>query len=94
MAKAGQQVAVCDGLVQQCFVARGTKFLVGFFFLQPCTRFVSWNDRPAGPLQASDVPVGPGREDFLHTLSGGQQGVDPPVVMMPGYGAGVGFYYR
>ncbi|KAG2422478.1 hypothetical protein HXX76_016002 [Chlamydomonas incerta] len=49
---------------------------------------------PAGPMHASEVPVGPGREDFLHTLSGGQQGVDPPVVLMPGYGAGVGFYYR
>ncbi|GIL81378.1 hypothetical protein Vretifemale_10367 [Volvox reticuliferus] len=47
-----------------------------------------------GPMQASDVKVGPGREAYLHTVSGGPANVDPPVVMMPGYGAGVGFYYR
>ncbi|KXZ42499.1 hypothetical protein GPECTOR_141g697 [Gonium pectorale] len=47
-----------------------------------------------GPMQARDVRVGPGKEDYLHTLSGGPGNVDPPVVMMPGYGAGVGFYYR
>ncbi|GIL68065.1 hypothetical protein Vafri_21379 [Volvox africanus] len=47
-----------------------------------------------GPMQASDVKVGPGREAYLHTLSGGPAGMDPPVVLMPGYGAGVGFYYR
>ncbi|GLC56231.1 hypothetical protein PLESTB_001082300 [Pleodorina starrii] len=45
-------------------------------------------------MQSSDVRVGPGKEAYLHTLSGGPPSVDPPVVMMPGYGAGVGFYYR
>ncbi|KAG2486348.1 hypothetical protein HYH03_014929 [Edaphochlamys debaryana] len=47
-----------------------------------------------GNMQASDVRVGPGPQAFLHTLSGGPASVDPPVVMMPGYGAGVGFFYR
>ncbi len=45
-------------------------------------------------MAASDVPVGPGKEAYLHTLTGGPQDATPPVVMMPGYGAGVGFYYR
>lgn len=45
-------------------------------------------------MTASEVPVGPGKESYLHTLTGGPQDATPPVVMMPGYGAGVGFYYR
>ncbi|GFR44731.1 hypothetical protein Agub_g6057, partial [Astrephomene gubernaculifera] len=49
---------------------------------------------PGGPLTARDVRIGPGKEDYLHTLQGGPDSVDPPVVLMPGYGAGVGFYYR
>lgn len=45
-------------------------------------------------LEVEDCSIGPGKEQYLHTLTCGPEEVQPTVVMMPGYGAGVGFYYR
>lgn len=46
-----------------------------------------------------DVQVAPKKDHYLHTLSnttsaegGEQQG--PALVLMPGYGAGTGFFFR
>lgn len=44
-------------------------------------------------LQAEDVQVGPHKEEYLHTLIGGSDD-KVPVVIMPGYGAGSGFWFR
>lgn len=42
-----------------------------------------------------DVAVGPGAEQFMHTTSGGVESpTTPPLVLMPGYGAGTGFFFR
>eukprot|EP00878_Enallax_costatus_P023828 GHUV01025380.1.p1 GENE.GHUV01025380.1~~GHUV01025380.1.p1 ORF type:complete len:414 (+),score=72.62 GHUV01025380.1:55-1296(+) len=49
--------------------------------------------------QVEDVPVAPKPEHYMHTLTnvtsaeGGQQ-QGPALVLMPGYGAGTGFFYR
>jgi hypothetical protein len=48
-------------------------------------------DAPA--LDVLDVPVGPGREERLHAVRAGDKS-KPPMVLMHGYGAGLGFYYR
>lgn len=45
------------------------------------------------PLERVDVPVGPGKQDFIHTVLGGDLS-KPPLVMAPGYAAGLGFYWR
>jgi abhydrolase domain-containing protein 5 len=43
------------------------------------------------PLAAADVRVGPGKEDFLHAVSGGAaNAASPSLVYVPGYGAGAG----
>jgi hypothetical protein len=44
-------------------------------------------------LQVSDVPVGPGQQDFMHTIAAGDVSA-PPLVCIPGYGAGAAFYWR
>jgi len=44
-------------------------------------------------LEVRDVPVGAGPQDFMHTISGGAPG-SPPLVLVPGYGAGAGFFFR
>eukprot|EP00955_Chlamydomonas_euryale_P068867 360255-Chlamydomonas_euryale.AAC.13 len=44
-------------------------------------------------MVASNVRVGPGKHDYIHTVSGGTPG-QPPLVMAPGYAAGLGFYWR
>jgi hypothetical protein len=44
-------------------------------------------------LQAENVQVGPHKEEYLHTLIGGSD-EKTPVVIMPGYGAGSGFWFR
>lgn len=46
-----------------------------------------------------DVPVGPGPEQYMHTLtnsssSGNEPVKGPAMVLMPGYGAGSGFFFR
>ncbi|KAG1679091.1 hypothetical protein FOA52_000446 [Chlamydomonas sp. UWO 241] len=45
------------------------------------------------PLEAINVPVGPGPQDFIHTVHGGKED-GPTMVMAPGYAAGLGFYFR
>jgi hypothetical protein len=40
-----------------------------------------------------DVPVGPGRQQYMHTITAGDAS-NPPMVLLPGYGAGAGFYFR
>ena len=48
-------------------------------------------------IEAVDVAVGPGAAEYMHTLRGGgaAPGADgPPVVYIPGYGAGSGFMFR
>ncbi|GAX75111.1 hypothetical protein CEUSTIGMA_g2555.t1 [Chlamydomonas eustigma] len=44
-------------------------------------------------LQQVDVPVGDGKQEFIHTVLGGTSN-QPPLVMAPGYAAGLGFYWR
>jgi hypothetical protein len=49
--------------------------------------------------QVEDVPVGPGPEQYMHTLtnsssSGSEPVQGPAMVLMPGYGAGTGFFFR
>ena len=45
------------------------------------------------PLDVRDVSVGQDQQQFMHTISAGDQ-ASPPMVMLPGYGAGSGFYFR
>jgi pimeloyl-ACP methyl ester carboxylesterase len=44
-------------------------------------------------LEIADVTVGAGRQDYMHTISAGDAAA-PPMVLLPGYGAGAGFYFR
>ena len=44
-------------------------------------------------LSIKDVAVGEGRQQSMHTNSVGEAGA-PPLVLLPGYGAGAGFYFR
>lgn len=45
------------------------------------------------PLDVQDVSVGQHRQQFMHTVSAGDA-ASPPMVVLPGYGAGSGFYFR
>lgn len=46
-------------------------------------------------LQAVDVRIGPGKEDYCHTLQGGAANTASPcLVYVPGYGAGSAFMFR
>ena len=38
-------------------------------------------------LSIRDVTVGPGRQQYMHTISVGAESA-PPMVLLPGYGAG------
>ena len=40
-----------------------------------------------------DSPVGSCMQDFIHTVVGGTA-TQPPLVMAPGYAAGLAFYWR
>ena len=44
-------------------------------------------------LDIQDVSVGEDKQQFMHTISAGDQ-ASPPMVVLPGYGAGSGFYFR
>ena len=47
------------------------------------------------PLEAKDVAFGPGKDEFMHTISGGfANTASPQLVYVPGYGAGSGFIFR
>ena len=37
--------------------------------------------------------MGEGRQQHMHTISAGEA-ASPPLVLLPGYGAGAGFYFR
>lgn len=45
------------------------------------------------PLEITNVKVGSSRQEYMHTISAGDPG-SPPLVLLPGYGAGAGFYFR
>lgn len=40
-----------------------------------------------------DVQIGDGSQDFMHTIAAGSAAL-PPMVCIPGYGAGAAFYWR
>lgn len=44
-------------------------------------------------LSVTDVRVGPGPHDYMHTITGGSPDATP-LVYIPGYGAGAGFLFR
>lgn len=39
------------------------------------------------------MSIGEGKQQFMHTISAGDE-ASPPMVVLPGYGAGSGFYFR
>ena len=39
------------------------------------------------------MPVGPGRQQYMRTITAGAED-SPPMVLLPGYGAGAAFYFR
>lgn len=43
--------------------------------------------------EVRDVSIGEGRQQFMHTIIAGDSS-NPPLVCLPGYGAGAGFYFR
>ena len=49
--------------------------------------------RCSGQYSVSDVRVGPTEAHTMHTITGGPAG-GTPVVMLPGYGAGAGFFWK
>jgi pimeloyl-ACP methyl ester carboxylesterase len=44
-------------------------------------------------MELRSISVGEGKQDFMHTISGGEE-TNPPLVCLPGYGAGAAFYFR
>lgn len=44
-------------------------------------------------LERRNVKVGEGKQDTMHTITGGQES-RPALVCLAGYGAGAGFYFR
>ena len=47
------------------------------------------------PLETKDIAFGPGKDDYIHTIIGGASNTaSPPLVYVPGYGAGSGFLFR
>lgn len=40
-----------------------------------------------------DTPIGEGKEEVIHSITGGSESA-PNLVCMPGYGAGAAFYFR
>eukprot|EP00884_Botryococcus_braunii_P004708 jgi/Botrbrau1/14238/Bobra.0381s0002.2 len=44
-------------------------------------------------LEVKDVAIGSGQQDFMHTIATGGLS-SPPLVCIPGYGAGAAFYWR
>ena len=59
--------------------------------LLPCGD--AWRALCRSPLDIRDISVGQGRQQFMHTISAGER-TSPPMVVLPGYGAGSGFYFR
>lgn len=45
------------------------------------------------PLKQADTQVGEGREDYIHSVSGGPEN-GPNLVCMSGYGSGSGWFFR
>jgi len=44
-------------------------------------------------MELRSIPVGEGKQEYMHTISGGEES-SPPLVCLPGYGAGAAFYFR
>lgn len=46
-------------------------------------------------VSTKDIPIGSRPQDYMHTITAGQQHTDcPTLVAIPGYGAGSGFFFR
>lgn len=86
-----------QGVPAECRVLYSNKFYDMVIFTHLHCNVVSGGDNTDSPsvqLEVQNVPIGPGKEQFLHTVVGGPKSSTPPVVWMPGYAAGVGFFYR
>ena len=44
-------------------------------------------------LEVQDTVIGPGKQDYMHGIVGGATS-SPPLVCLPGYGAGAAFFFR
>lgn len=44
-------------------------------------------------LDVQNTAIGPGKQEYMHSIVGGPLNA-PPLVCMPGYGAGAAFYFR
>lgn len=44
-------------------------------------------------LEVHDTVIGPGKQDYMHGIVGGAT-TAPPLVCLPGYGAGAAFFFR
>ena len=44
-------------------------------------------------LHTRDTAIGQGQQAYMHSIQGGPAGA-PPLVFLPGYGAGAGFLFR
>lgn len=44
-------------------------------------------------LSVANTPVGQGKQDYVHSIHGGSASA-PPLVCLPGYGAGAAFFFR
>ncbi|KAL3155811.1 hypothetical protein ABBQ32_012824 [Trebouxia sp. C0010 RCD-2024] len=44
-------------------------------------------------LEVHDTVIGPGKQDYMHGIVGGAAAA-PPLVCLPGYGAGAAFFFR
>ena len=52
-------------------------------------------DMLKGSYTQADVRVGPGAQDFIHTVAGGAANADcPPFVAIPGYSSGSAFLFK
>lgn len=44
-------------------------------------------------VHTENTAIGPGKEEYVHSIQGGHP-TAPPLVCLPGYGAGAAFYFR
>lgn len=44
-------------------------------------------------LEVQDTAIGPGKQQYMHGIVGGATN-SPPLVCLPGYGAGAAFFFR
>ena len=44
-------------------------------------------------VEVQNTVIGPGKQQYMHSIIGGPASA-PPMVCMPGYGAGAAFFFR